>query len=357
MPDAHAKKNNLGTGLLYFYIHFVTEVICFFVLGRYVGTGPEIWIIFLLYDMLAFVPQAMIGYVSDKHRKLPLGLIGLVLLAAGLLLSEHVQSPFVSLVVLCLGNCCTHVSGAEVTLRSSKGRLSHSAIFVSGGSFGVITGQLLAKTSLASWPLLILAATAVPFVICARMFLEDADGGLEKNCAEFNYSKEDLGALAVIFMVVFIIIVRGYMGYGIPTSWKKTVWQTVLLFVTMGIGKAAGGILADRFGVRRVAVASALLALPFLILGDRLIVVSLTGVMFFSMTMSVTLALLVSVFPNHPGLAFGLTTIGLFLGTAPVFFFRFSTYLSNCILLCVLTAVSVGFMLFVIKREKRDAGV
>ena len=69
MPDAHAKTNNLGTGLLYFYVHFVTEVICFFVLGRYVGTGPEIWIIFLLYDMLAFVPQAMIGINKGYIKK------------------------------------------------------------------------------------------------------------------------------------------------------------------------------------------------------------------------------------------------------------------------------------------------
>ena len=72
---------------------------------------------------------------------------------------------------------------------------------------------------------------------------------------------------------------------------------------------------------------SAAAALPFLFLGDNLMLVSLIGVMFFSMTMSITLALLVSVLQKTPGLAFGFTTIGLFLGTAPIFFFKFTILL------------------------------
>ena len=44
-------------------------------------------------------------------------------------------------------------------------------------------------------------------------------------------------------------------------------------------------------------------------------IVSLIGVAMFSMTMSITLAILVSVLKKKPGLAFGLTTIGLWLIT------------------------------------------
>ena len=66
-------NENQITGLVYFYIHFVTEVICFFVLARYVGDRPLIWMLFLTYDMLAFVPQAIIGYISDKNPKVPIG--------------------------------------------------------------------------------------------------------------------------------------------------------------------------------------------------------------------------------------------------------------------------------------------
>ena len=51
----------------------------------------------------------------------------------------------VGLIILCLGNACIHVRGAEITLNNSYGKLSHSAIFVAGGSFGVITGKFKIK--------------------------------------------------------------------------------------------------------------------------------------------------------------------------------------------------------------------
>ena len=160
-----------------------------------------------------------------------------------------------------------------------------------------------------------------------------------------------IGAVFLILAVVFIIATRGYMGYGIPTSWKKTAWQTVLLFAAMGFGKALGGVFSDLFGARRVAFFSAAAALPFLLFGDDLIVVSLIGVMFFSMTMSVTLAVLVSVLKKTPGLAFGLTTIGLFVGSAPVFFIRFTSFAANCILIAVLTCICLLLTVTVMRKD------
>ena len=104
-------------------------------------------------------------------------------------------------------------------------------------------------------------------------------------------------------------------------------------------------------GVRRVGIVSAAAALPFLMLGDNNITLSLIGVMFFSMTMSVTLAVLVSVLPKAPGLAFGFTTIGLFLGTAPVFFFKITGLTANCIMLCIMTVICLGCMFISIRKD------
>ena len=204
--------------------------------------------------------------------------------------------------------------------------------------------------------LILLAATAVPFVLLAEDERRKADAEREVPCADFNYHSLKIAAVWVVLLATFIVIVRGYMGYGIPTAWKKTTFQTVLLFVTMGIGKGAGGVIADRLGVKKTAMLSAALALPFLLCGDRQMIVSLIGVMFFSMTMSVTLALLVSVLPRTPGLAFGLTTIGLFLGTAPIFFFKLTTVRANGIMIGVLTAVCLLAMQVMIRKdEKRHA--
>ena len=45
-----------------------------------------------------------------------------------------------------------------------------------------------------------------------------------------NYAIK-LNPKLIVLCAVFIVIIRGYMGYGIPTSWNKTVFQTILLSI------------------------------------------------------------------------------------------------------------------------------
>ena len=163
--------------------------------------------------------------------------------------------------------------------------------------------------------MILLILTMIPFILLAETYNSE-----HSNCKEFNYINKKINYGIIIILAVLVVIVRGYMGYGIPTSWNKTILQSILLYFTMGLGKALGGILSDAFGIRKIAVFSTLLAIPFLCIGDNLMVVSLFGVALFSMTMSITLAILVSVLKNTPGLAFGFTTIGLFLGTLPILY-------------------------------------
>lgn len=334
---------NIGCGYLYFYIHFVVEIVCFYYLSK-MSNSPVVWLVPFLYDAFAFVPQSVIGYINDKYPKFNASLLGTSLLFLGVVVFSFTSfNKFISLFLICFGNAFVHVGGAENTLKNSEGKLSHSAIFVSGGSFGVITGRLLAKTMLPSWIMLPLVLTMIPFILLADTYTSS-----ESNCEKFNYVKKGLNPSLVILLAVLVVIVRGYMGYGIPTSWNKTVWQNVFLFCVMGFGKALGGILSDAFGIRKVAIFSTLLAIPFLAIGDSLMFVSLIGVMFFSMTMSITLGILVSLLKKHPGLAFGHTTIGLFLGTAPIFFIKIPSTLVNIIMIAVLSivcSVTLGWIL------------
>ncbi len=340
---------NIVTGYLYFYVHFVVEVLCFFVLARLIGDSPFLWIVPLIYDAVAFVPQSIIGYVSDKFPTVKIGLIGTFLLISGFILfGLNIVSPYVSITLVALGNAFLHVDGAEVTLRTSKGKLSHSAIFVSGGSFGVIAGKLLGTSNLSFWILVVLGLSIIPFIILANMYRNDV--GNEREKLEFNYANEKMNGGVLILLAIFVVMIRGYMGYGLPTSWNKTVIQTILLYSAMGVGKALGGVLADTYGVKSIGIWSSLLALPFLLFGDKLMFISLIGVLFFSMTMSITLALIVSVLKKTPGLAFGMTTIGLFWGSVPVFFFKFNYIFINCVIIVVFTLVST----FIFKKIIKD---
>lgn len=345
------KQKNIETGYLYFYIHFITEILCFYVLSNIINNSLLLWMVPFIYDAFAFVPQSIIGYISDKYPKINIGIIGTILLIIGFItfFTNSIPGTYTELIILCLGNAFIHVSGAEVTLRSSNGKLSHSAIFVSGGSFGVITGKLLAKTKIPFILISILALTMIPCILLANTYRKDNNKPLN-----FNYHNNKIDPLVVILLAVFVVIVRGYMGYGIPTSWNKTVIQTILLYVTMGIGKALGGILSDTFGMRKIAIISVVGSLPFLLFGDKYMIISLIGIALFSMTMSITLGIIVSVLKRNPGLAFGHTTIGLFLGTVPIFFIRLNTFLVNAIVISISTVICLIIFLFIIRRGDYD---
>lgn len=343
-------QKNIGAGYLYFYIHFVVEVICFYTLAKLLGNSIFLWIAPFMYDAFAFVPQSLIGYISDKYPKINIGIIGTILLLIGLITCNLHILGYIPLIILCLGNACLHISGTETTLRASDGKLSHSAIFVAGGSFGVITGKLLGTLNFSYLFLVLLGLTMIPFILLADEYRKEADKQ-KQPCKNFNYINKKINPFIIILLAVFVVIVRGYMGYGIPTSWNKTVFQTILLYFAMGTGKALGGILSDWIGIRKTAVISILLALPFLLFGDDLMLISLIGVLMFSMTMSITLAILVSVLKNKPGLAFGLTTIGLFLGTVPIFFIKLSK-LYNCIVIGVFSIICIIIMLNILRKDE-----
>ena len=286
--------------------------------------------------------------MSDKYPKINIGLIGIILLFISITIySFSSVSIFLSLIILCIGNCCLHVSGAECTLKNSNGKLSHSAIFVSGGSFGVITGKLLAKTFIKPWYLLFVILTMIPFVFLANTY---DNTNKKANCKDFNYINNNINPALIILFAVFVVIVRGYVGYGIPTSWNKTTIQTIIFFMTMGLGKALGGILSDRFGIRKIAIISTLGSIPFLCFGDNIMLISILGVMMFSMTMSITLAILVSTLKKTPGLAFGLTTIGLFLGTAPIFFIKITSKLRNISLIIISSIICCYILMKVLRK-------
>lgn len=339
------KQDNITVGYLYFYIHFITEIICFFYLTRITNGSNIVWIIPIIYDGLAFVPQSFIGYFYDKNKKLSAPYIGILLLILSLCIYYFTNvSIFISLILLCIGNCFIHIAGAETTIKKSGGKLSHSAIFVAGGSFGVVTGKLLATTNIPVWILISLILTIIPFAKIAETYEE-------RDIKKYNYCNKSIKLSTIIILTIFIVIVRSYMGYGIPTAWNKTVIQTILLYGFMGIGKALGGILVDSYGIKKVSTISTLLAIPFLSFGDNIMIISLIGVMLFSMTMSITLGILVSCLKNAPGLAFGLTTLGLFLGTFPIFFFKIiNTYL-NIGIIAILSIICFVILQKVIRSE------
>ena len=170
-------------------------------------------------------------------------------------------------------------------------------------------------------------------------------------------TKKEIGPAVIVFVATLITFVRSFIGYAIPISWNKSVWQTIFLFFMMGIGKAFGGFISDKFGAKKTGILTTLICIPFLIFGENIMSVSIIGVFLFSMTMSITFGMILSVIKNNPGVAFGFTTIGLFLGITPVFVLSISKQI-NIILIVVLSILSsIGFYCTMRKDEKNEKSI
>lgn len=342
------KQNKNILGILYFIIHFIIEITSFYIVSSYIDTNL-VWILALMYDFFAFVPQGIFGYLKDKGIKTNFTIIGMILSTLSLILLYFNLNAIVVILVLSIGNCMIHIQGAETTLRTSNGQMAPSAIFVSGGSFGVITGKILAMYNVPiPFVIIINLLMLIPIAICNKyVYLID-----DKNLEKYNFSNKNINSKVIITLAVFVVIVRAYMGYGIPTTWNKTLIQTILLYCSMGIGKAMGGILIDSIGIKKTALLSTIGSLPFLLFGNNVMAISLIGIMMFSMTMAVTLGLIVSEIKKYPGVAFGFTTVGLFLGSLPVFVFRINSILINCLMVTILTVASVIVLSIICRKEK-----
>ena len=340
-------KNNT-VGILYFFIHFIIEITSFYIVSLYTNSNI-VWMLALLYDFFAFVPQGLFGYFIDKGFKTNFSIIGMILSTLALILLFFNFNAMLVVLVLSIGNCMVHIQGAETTLKSSYGKMAPSAIFVSGGSFGVITGKLLAMYKVPiPFIILINLLMLIPILICKKYENRIS----EKKLEAYNFSNKNINSKIIITLAVFVVIVRAYMGYGIPTTWNKTIVQTILLYCSMGIGKAMGGILIDNIGIRKTALLSTIGSLPFLLFGSNMMIISLIGIMMFSMTMAITLGVIVSELKKYPGIAFGFTTLGLFLGSLPVFVSRIESVLINCIMVIVLTITCSIILNIICKKEK-----
>ena len=342
------KQDGNLCGLNYAYVHFILEVVCFCFLSR-ISNSLIVWLIPFLYDGFAFVPQSLIGYIKDKYKNFETGYIGTFLLFITILLFSFTNvNKFILIFIISIANSMLHIEGAYHTIKVSNGLLSPSAIFVGFGAFGVITGRIIAKTNMPSWFLLPIIITLIPCLIIGNKFYNKG------NTKKFNYVNESRNKFYIIILATFVVMVRGYIGYRIPTAWNTTTMDTVLLFITMGVGKIIGGILSDSFGLKKIALISTLISIPFLIFGNNNMVISLFGIMLFSMTMSITLAVVVSVLKDNIGLAFGFTTIGLFLGTLPIFFISIENSVLNTILLVIMSIISCIILNNILKGDKYD---
>lgn len=289
--------------------HFCVDFACAFLLFC-VLRGKVRWAeLLLLYNFCAFAVQMPLGVLADRwQRDGRVAAAGALLVAAAYLVPGV---PVLTVLLAGLGNAAFHVGGGLAVLEQAHDRAGPLGLFVSPGALGLFLGTLLGKGAalpLFLPPLVLLGLT----LLLGR--LPDPDGPARE--APAPAPGKTLWPLALLLGVV---VLRSWVGMSLTFPWKGTGHWALCLTVSLALGKAAGGVLADRFGPMRTAAVSLSLSAA-LLLGSRWPVCGVLAVFLFNMTMPLTLWACTRLLPRSRGFAFGLLTFGLFLGFLPTAF-------------------------------------
>lgn len=283
--------------------HFLVDLACMFLFVRSVAGTACRTEGMLLYNFFAFAGQMPLGLLADRlDRDRLVSVLGCVLVAGAYLLSG---APLLLCVTAGLGNALYHVGGGLGTLGLSEGRSGLLGIFVSPGAFGLFLGGVLAKTALpAAVPALcLLAAGGLILALCRA-----------PKHAPLALAPEKSGLLALL-LLFFVVVLRSYTGFLFSFPWRTGPWAW-LFTAGVVLGKALGGLAADRFGSLRASVVSLGLAAALFLFSQHP-ACGVLAVLAFNMTMPVTLRAAADLLPGAKGFSFGLLTFALFLGFLP----------------------------------------
>ena len=334
----------------YSVCHALVDLTCAYAvagsLNRHAASAEKAASLVLLYDLCAFVLQPFFGILADRFRR-PGNMA-----AAGCLLvgtaAFFTGAPLPAAALMGLGNACFHVGGGAAVLRSAPRKATALGIFIAPGAIGLSAGMILAgQTRLFSFACLGLMAA------CAGALLLFGGGAVHR-CAKDAMAAGRTphphvsGWLTVLMCLMASVFIRSLIGFTTPTLWKTTA----ALSLSAAAGKALGGILGDRLGYLPIAVsglAVSAVLLPFL---SRYAFSAMAGILFFNWTMPLVLAALTDLFPDRPGLAFGLNSALLFPGV--LFFGRSAApiQLAAVIIVCALL-LTVSFHVLYRKKERR----
>jgi FSR family fosmidomycin resistance protein-like MFS transporter len=320
-----SKKNPWLNVTAYSLAHALVDAACIAALFAIVTPNRNdpagAYQLILIYDVIAFAPQPVFGLLVDAVKApAKLAAAGMLLVAAGLLL---MRAPLLAMVTAGIGNALFHASGGYLSLKLAPGKASLPGIFVAPGAFGLTIGILIGKSGgfaapyaallgrFAAWPfLLLLLALAALILVIPPPEDQDRQRQLPGNLRWFE---------TVIVLLLVSVAIRSLVGQRLVLPWKSDPGLLLALTLAVVLGKALGGVLADRYGWVAVAVSGLVVSLPLLAFFAPLPALIILGTFLFNLSMPVTLACLAEMLPGKSGFAFGLTALALILGALPSF--------------------------------------
>lgn len=299
--------------------HFLVDFACGYELwAMYVRGDLEIIsvsLIFLVYNLLAFATQFALGAVSDKMKSngALFAAAGCVLTAVGMLVGG--AAPYVTVVLMGLGNSAFHVGGGTDALTRDKG-MTRAGIFVSTGALGIALGCHFGEEDIIPAFMTVALLLTVAASICVYCTGErpESEEYVPADTGKFIEKKYIPAALYGVIVLFVAVFIRSYVGFVATHPASESKFAFLLPAAAAFAGKFLGGILADLIGARRTATAALVLSAPLFFLGGSRFLFFLAATFLFNIAMPVTLCEISRRLPSHEGFSFGLTALALVAG-------------------------------------------
>ncbi len=345
-------------------MHFTVDLSCLFLLIAHIlpmtlTLSAQDWLLVLvLYNFCAFALPAFFGLLSDLADK------NYCIAAAGCLLVGI--AFFLPPSLLCaaaagVGNGFFHVGAGRQVLQDAGEKYTPSGIFISSGALGVFLGTRWGRMFLHPCREILMAALFAAAAVLVGMWLygkkkgnSPVYEGRPKNAEAGKKGKaaERLLTLSV-WLILLVVFLRSLYGTAVKYSWNSTFVTGLVFTVCIALGKALGGVLADRIGVKAASVISLGGAAVTVLFSADNMLLGFISILLFNMTMPLTLTLIAGKWKRWPGFAFGILMVALFAGVVPALLL--AGFSLPYPWLCGLSILSLILLLFAAGGTKKEA--
>lgn len=309
------RKRFLSLPALLGMAHMIADGTAGFMLGTLSNQVDltKVGILFLLYNLLAFAAQPILGACCDRGNCIRSGSIaGLWMLVVAVPMMN--VSETLAIALAGLGSACFHVGAGALAVSECKGRAYGAGLFAAPGVLGLAIGGILATSGYdIRWTLFVgLIFTILLLFFSSRSIQETKESVRQRVKPEFE--KHDL----IMLLLLTGIALRSalwtafqYVEQGLPE-------MLLAMAAAAAIGKALGGYMADWLGWRIYTTSVLLLATPLLLIGRISSAAFLVGIALLQSATPVTLAAMIKLLPRSPATASGLALgLGIAVGGFP----------------------------------------
>jgi len=327
--------------LVYGSSHALVDATCAGIIFSMTVSIEQFFYLVVLYNLLAFGLQVIIGLVSDKYD-LPrqFAIIGCVIVAIASIIFH--ESLFLAICLAGLGNAFFHVGGGSISLNLTPKHASAPGIFVAPGALGLLIGTKIGTSGyFIGWHFVLLLLFSCILILSIEI-------------PENNYSRKETKGNPSLFEVAILLVllsiaIRSLIGLALVFPWKSDTTLLVILTLGVFLGKSLGGIMADRYGWIRVSVIALFISSFLMSFEPNIPYLAIVGLFLFNMVMPVTLVAISNMFPGRPGFSFGLNCLALIIGALPTFTDIFKGINSSLVFIIIIAStvsLLVGLRLY-----------